>query len=68
MIRLSLHYMDGTENVIIESNEATDIDNAVNKYFSDNNIKPYYMRHWVKDDRLWTDYGSHTCFIVVDEY
>lgn len=65
-MKLKLYCTDGTEETIAEVKDLDEADKAISKYLEDNHIECYYARHWIKDGKMWTDYGSHTKFLVVD--
>lgn len=65
-MKLKFYCTDGTEKVIADVKDLDEADKAISKYLEDNNIKCYYARHWIKDGKSWTDFGSHTEFFVID--
>lgn len=65
-MKLKFYCTDGTEKAIADVKDLDEADKAINKHLEDNNIKCYYVRHWIKDGKSWTDFGSHTEFFVVD--
>lgn len=65
-MRLSVHDSVNGDTVIADVSSREEADSAISKWLDDNDITWYYMRHWMKDGLLWTDYGSHTRFLVLD--
>lgn len=65
-MKLKFYCADGTKKTIAEVKDLDEADKAIQKYLEDNNIKCYYARHWIKDNKMWTDFGSHTEFLVVE--
>lgn len=53
--------------LISEPQTVKELWNNIKKYLESINYRSYYTRHWIEDNGLFIDYGSHTSFLKVTE-
>lgn len=62
------HGKSPTEENIIYDNiiDREDLNLKMAEFLNKINFKSYYYRVWIKNDYMYTDYGSHSDFFIID--
>lgn len=66
-MELSLLTFRKPEVLISEPKHTEELWQDIGDYLKKQGIVGYYTRHWIENERLIIDFGSHTQFFAVDK-